>query len=79
MKYGMPCYEGLCAFASQKQAMSFYADPPVVEAHRAQLGKLNCGKCCIRFRKLADLPLDVVASILKDTLARRKMGIAPEC
>jgi uncharacterized protein YdhG (YjbR/CyaY superfamily) len=79
MKYGLPHYEGLCAFASQKQAMSFYAEPVVVDAYRAQLGRLNCGKGCIRFRKLADLPLDVAESILKSTLARRRKGIAPEC
>jgi len=35
--------------------------------HRDALGKLNCGKSCIRFKKLAELPLDVLREIVRDT------------
>ncbi len=61
------------ALASQKRYMALYVcDPAAVEAHRAGLNKLNCGKGCIRFQNLEELPLDVVSAILKDAVQRRK-------
>lgn len=75
MQYGMPAYELdglLCGLASQKNYMAFYlCDTATVKAHREQLRKLNCGKSCIRFRKLEDLPLDVIRAILRDARAKR--------
>ncbi len=79
MNYGLPCYTDLCAFASQKQYMAFYADPDVVNSFRAELGKLNCGKGCIRFRHFADLPLETIEKILRETGKRRKAGIPSSC
>lgn len=79
MKYGLPCYDGLCAFASQKNYISFYADPVVVDDFRKELGKLNCGKGCIRFRHLDDLPPGVVEAILRQTVKLRKAGVPPSC
>ena len=75
MEYGMPAYilgTILCALASRKNYLAFYCcETKVVEAHRARLGKLNCGKGCIRFQRIEELPLDVVASILKEAVRRR--------
>ena len=60
------------ALASQKQYMSLYltsvyADESVSEWFRQRYlatgKKLNMGKSCVRFRKLEDLPLDLVAEI----------------
>ena len=48
----------------------------VVDAHREALGKLDCGKGCIRFRKLEELPLDAISDIL--TEAARKAAQPPE-
>lgn len=79
MNYGMPCYTNLCAFASQKQYMALYAEPTVVDHYRKELGKLSCGKGCIRFRHLRDLPLKVVEKILQDTVVLRKKGIPSTC
>ncbi|MGJ8642056.1 MAG: hypothetical protein ACSHX9_01500 [Luteolibacter sp.] len=39
-----------------------------------QLGKLNCGKCCIRFKRLEDLPLDVIEGIFIQTVELRGQG-----
>jgi uncharacterized protein YdhG (YjbR/CyaY superfamily) len=76
MHYGMPTYvlgELLCALAAQKRYMAFYlCDTAVVDAHRSRLGKLNCGKGCIRFRSLDELPLDVVTDILREVVERRR-------
>jgi hypothetical protein len=43
-----------------------------VEAHRHALGKLDCGKGCIRFRSLDELPLDTISDILKEAHAKRR-------
>lgn len=60
----------IAALASQKSYMALYltglyADPAVAKwftaAYRAAGKKLDMGKSCIRFHRLDDLPLDVVA------------------
>ena len=60
----------LAALASQKQYMALYlntvyADPAQYEefvaAYRATGKRLDMGKSCVRFKRLADLPLDLVA------------------
>jgi uncharacterized protein YdhG (YjbR/CyaY superfamily) len=70
-QYRMPTYwvegESLCAMASQKHYMSLYMKVDLVEKHRGELVELDCGKSCIRFRKLEKLPLDTVRSILHET------------
>lgn len=74
MKYRMPTYEYregvLCSFASQKQYMSLYMEPDLVEQHRDDFAGLSVGKSCFRFRKLEDLPLGTVKTILRETLAK---------
>ena len=75
MMYGMPAYRignVVCGLASQKHHMAFYCCEDVVEKYRSRLGKLDCGKGCIRFRQLEELPLAVVSSILKDVSALTK-------
>ena len=66
---------GLAALASQKNYMSLYLNnvygDPTTEAwfkeRYAESGKrLDMGKSCVRFRRLEDLPLDVIG----DTIAR---------
>jgi uncharacterized protein YdhG (YjbR/CyaY superfamily) len=77
MQYGMIGYTMgpmLCALASQKGYMALYVGGEALEAHRARLGKLNCGKSCIRFRALDELPLDAVTDILADTVRRCQAG-----
>ncbi len=60
------------ALASQKQYMSLYltsvyADESVSEWFRERYlatgKKLNMGKSCVRFRKLEDVPLELVAEV----------------
>lgn len=63
------------ALASQKNYMSIYlpvyADSAEERAFRAawiKTGKkLDMGKCCIRFKKLDDVALDVIARTIADT------------
>jgi hypothetical protein len=66
---------GLAGIASQKQyislyLLSVYGDPEIERWFRreweASGRKLNMGKSCVRFRRLEDVPLDVVG----ETIAR---------
>jgi len=77
MRYRMPTYEYsdgdmLCALASQKQYMSLYMDPPVVEQYREELQGLSVGKSCIRFRKLEALPTIRIACVCSAPTARAR-------
>jgi uncharacterized protein YdhG (YjbR/CyaY superfamily) len=76
MQYGMAAYtlgDLLCALASQKHYMALYVcDVEGVDRYRDQLGAIDCGKGCLRFRCLEDLPLDVVEKILTDTVKKRR-------
>ena len=80
MQYGLPAFGDLCAMASQKNYMALYVcESDIVKAHLAQLGKVSCGKGCIRFKRLADLNLSSVESILRELVELRKQGIGPSC
>lgn len=46
----------------------------VAEKNASRLGKVSCGRSCIRFKKLEDLDLDVVREILSDVDARVVAG-----
>jgi uncharacterized protein YdhG (YjbR/CyaY superfamily) len=74
MKYRMPTYGDdlvVCAMASQKHYMSLYLDTELVEKYRSKLDHLNLGKSCVRFRKLEDLPLDIIQIILEETVKKQ--------
>ena len=73
-QYKMPTYDAggdfLAAVASQKHYISLYMNTDMVEAHKDELSHLNCGKSCIRFKRLEDLPLETVKSILLETFTK---------
>jgi hypothetical protein len=68
LKSKMPYYEYhgmLCAFASQKNYMSFYIlNGEVVEKHRDLLRGLSVGKGCIRFRRLSEIGEGTIRKLL---------------
>jgi uncharacterized protein YdhG (YjbR/CyaY superfamily) len=70
MQYGMPTYTLgepiVCAFASQKNYISFYMmDTDLVEEHKRELGGADCGKSCIRFRKLNEDLMGTLGTMLR--------------
>lgn len=74
MRYRMPTYEFegmVVAMASQKHYMSLYMDVDLVEKYKTELSHLNCGKSCVRFTDINDLPLDTITAILKETVENR--------
>ncbi|MBM3933591.1 MAG: DUF1801 domain-containing protein [SAR202 cluster bacterium] len=78
---------GYIALASQKNYMSLYV-PVYMDKHEeewfvsryeASGKKLDMGKSCVRFKRLDDLPLEVVAELVartpvKEHIARYKKG-----
>lgn len=63
---------GVVMLASQKQYISLYLGCPddgesLAEKNKRRLGKVNVGKCCIRFKKLADLDLQVAMELVQET------------
>jgi uncharacterized protein YdhG (YjbR/CyaY superfamily) len=80
MQYGLPAFGDLCALASQKNYMALYVcESDLVKTHLAQLGKVGCGKGCIRFKRLTDLNLDTVETLLREIVKLREAGIGPSC
>jgi uncharacterized protein YdhG (YjbR/CyaY superfamily) len=82
MRYGMPSYEDSkgalrVAFNSQKNYMALYiCDTDVLKLHQKALSGLDCGKSCIRFQRIEQLPAAVVGAMLKD-VAKRVRSTAP--
>jgi uncharacterized protein YdhG (YjbR/CyaY superfamily) len=69
--YGMPTYSKTgklaVAFASQKNYISLYVNPAVVDAHREELADASIGKSCIRFARPEKIDLAVVEKLLVAT------------
>jgi uncharacterized protein YdhG (YjbR/CyaY superfamily) len=71
LEYGMPTYatgKVVCSFASQKNYVSFYMmDTDLVEKHKGELAGADCGKSCIRFRRLNDNLLGTLRTMLAES------------
>ena len=70
MQAGMPTYAvGNCplfALASQKHHLALYVCAwETMNKYRRKLGEANCGKGCVRFKKLDDLSLPAVQELLE--------------
>ncbi len=68
-KHGMPFYtlngQPMYAVASQKHYIAVYCSAHSLVSHyKSQLGKVNTGKSCIRFKKEDDINWDVLTEML---------------
>jgi hypothetical protein len=73
----------LAVLGSQKNHMALhlctvYGDAATTEwfqkAYRAAGKKLDMGKACVRFKKLDDLPLEVIGKVIARTPVKRYIG-----
>ena len=70
----------LVLLAAQKNYMSLYLcaveknSQYIAEKYEKELGKVNIGKSCIRFKNLEDLNLETVKKLLKDLDKRYARG-----
>jgi len=76
VEYGMPgVYQDalICSYKSQKNYMSLYMDVEIVENHKTELDEagLNCGKSCIRFRRIEQLPEETIKTMLRETATKQ--------
>ncbi|QQS69327.1 DUF1801 domain-containing protein [Candidatus Saccharibacteria bacterium] len=67
------------ALAAQKHYMALYAcaivdDQYVAEKYAPELGKVNVGKSCIRFKRLSDIHEEALMAMLEDINMRYKNG-----
>ena len=78
MKYGLPSWEWngpLFALAAQHSAMELYvAEIDLVAKRKKTLGNVEIGQSCIRFKRIEDLNLEIVAALLTEAADRRKSG-----
>ena len=57
------------AVASNRQYISLYAGPIGLEPFAPRLPKANLGRGCIRFKRLADVDLDVIDEVIRASAA----------
>ena len=78
MKYGLPTWEWngpLFALAARPHAMELYvAEPDLLAKRKRTLGDVEVGTASIRFKRIEDLNLAIVAALLADAADRRKGG-----
>jgi uncharacterized protein YdhG (YjbR/CyaY superfamily) len=78
MKYGLPTWEWngpLFALASRPHTLELYvAEPDLVAKRKKTLGDVEVGTASIRFKRVEDLNLEIVAALLADAADRRKGG-----
>lgn len=55
---------GVISLAARKSGIVVYLGPTYVERFADRLGSADCGKGCIRLKRAADLPEDVLVDIL---------------
>ena len=69
----------LIALAAQKRHLSLYVCAVVdgeylAEARADQLGKVSCGRSCIRFPSLDAVDADALSAVVRDAVAVTKAG-----
>ena len=77
LSYGRYSYRGrsssgewMCvALASNKAYISLYAGPIGIETYVDRLPKASLGRGCIRFKRNADVDLDVIDEVIRDSMA----------
>ena len=76
MKIGLPSWDlqgPLFALAARPQHLELYvAEPDLVVKRKKTLGDVEVGTACIRFKRIEDLNLEVVAALLLEAADRRR-------
>ena len=78
MKYGLPTWEWngpLFALAARPLGLELYvAEADLLVPRKKTLGAVEVGTASVRFKRIEDLNLETVASLLADAAERRKGG-----
>jgi hypothetical protein len=73
----------IIALASQKNYISLYACATangryIAEDYKVSLPKASIGKSCVRFKKLEDVDMKIIAKLLKDTVRAAAAYVASQ-
>ena len=78
MAIGLPSWDWngpLFALASRPHVMELYvAEPDLVAKRKKTLGDVEVGTASVRFKRIEDLNLEIVAALLEEAADRRKGG-----
>jgi uncharacterized protein YdhG (YjbR/CyaY superfamily) len=81
LSYGMPAFRyhdrSLLWYIGAKAHCSLFPTAAVIDAHRAELAGYTLSKGTIQFTPEHPLPADLVASIVRDRMARIDRGEKP--
>ena len=71
IEYGMLGYPGLANLAAQKHYVALYVKPAVLAEHLENFPGADCGKSCLRFRRLDQIDATRLRGLLADVLRAR--------
>lgn len=71
IQYGMLGYPGLANLAAQKHHVALYVMPAVLDAHREDFPEADCGKSCLRFRRVDQVDTEKLRDLLRDVVRAR--------
>lgn len=72
IEHGMLGYPGLANLAAQKHYVALYVMPAVLTKHRKSFSDADCGKSCLRFRRLEQIDSERLRILLRDVLEARR-------
>ena len=71
IEYGMLGYPGLANLAAQKHYVALYVMASVLAHHRDSFPGADCGKSCLRFRRVDQIESPRLHDLLRDVLDAR--------
>ena len=74
IEHGMLGYPGLANLAAQKHYVALYVMPSVLKEHRDNFSEADCGKSCLRYRRLDQIDPERLRVLLRDVIEARRNG-----
>lgn len=71
IEYGMLGYSGVANLAAQKHYVALYVRPAVLAEHRDNFPGADCGKSCLRFRRVDQVDSEGLRNLLRDVVRWR--------
>jgi uncharacterized protein YdhG (YjbR/CyaY superfamily) len=65
IQYGMLDYPGIGNLAAQKNYVSLYVKPAVLDDFRERFPGVDCGKSCMRFRRIEQVDRSALAELIE--------------
>jgi uncharacterized protein YdhG (YjbR/CyaY superfamily) len=74
IEHGMLSYPGLANLAAQKHHVALYVMPAVLAKHKKRFSGADCGKSCLRYRRLDQIDPQRLRVLLRDVLDARRQA-----